>query len=179
MTKEDILDEFDWFLDFWPPICRHIESQETDWGSDQTRTLAIETIRATQDRLHERLFGQDEDAATDVISYTVWELRRQAIWREIATMVPKHADLLTIWRDWQTVYNQTSDKSSPKLVAAIGTQIEGTVGRLRLSTRRFVPGWCNWPATRRLASIGSTRLRRFVCSSRCIRKPTMMRPASY
>jgi hypothetical protein len=127
VTTDDILDSLEEASCFWPAVRRYVLSPQFSAADEAARIEAEAYIRQVQDRLHERLMGEDEAAGLDLLTYVRWNIRRQHFFRELRAVVKNEDQVLRLRSAWYRNFNRAADDGATIDLAALVAQIEPVV----------------------------------------------------
>lgn len=101
IAQNDIIQAIQEQTEFWPPVRKFVASEDFDHVADAaTRTEAVAFLKSVHDELHDRLMGEDEDRAMDLIAYLGHRLRLFVIYREVRDVVDNEAAMVALVDHW-------------------------------------------------------------------------------
>lgn len=100
ITPDDLTSSIQETQDFWGPVRKHLLSQECEVGQAGPRTEAAVYLKSVHDALHDRLFGQGEEEAKDLIHYLGHRLRMFETLRRLRVAVADDAVLYALIQKW-------------------------------------------------------------------------------
>jgi hypothetical protein len=128
VTPKELFDSLNDSNNLWPVIQRHVLSPYFPVGDEATRREAAAIISKVRSHLHDRLFGQDDAAAEDLLNYVGWSLRRAHFYRELREVTGDPAAMIQLRDTWQQAYRVHVAPDKPydvePLLAAIRPQLE-------------------------------------------------------
>jgi hypothetical protein len=128
VTSKELFDSLNESNNLWPTIQRHMLSDSFTTGDPATRKEAAAVISDVRSQFHDRLFGQDEAAAEDLLNYVAWSLRRARFYRELREVVGDPAAMNRLRDTWQQAYRThvAPDKEYDvtPLLAAVRPQLD-------------------------------------------------------
>lgn len=99
--QDDIIQAIQEQSEFWPPVREHVASKKFDHVADAaTRTEAVAFLKGVHDEMHDRLMGEDEDRAMDLIAYLGHRLRLFVIYRQLRDTVENEAAMVALVDHW-------------------------------------------------------------------------------
>ena len=104
VTSKELFDSLNESNNLWPTIQRHMLSDSFTTGDAATRKEAAAVISDVRSQLHDRLFGQDEAAAEDLLNYVAWSLRRARFYRELREVIGDPTAMNRLRDTWQQAY---------------------------------------------------------------------------
>lgn len=136
VTANDIFDHLDEATVFWPAVRKYVKSPEFKAGDAQLRLQADAQIGDIQSQLHDRLMGDDEAAAADLIRYVVWNVRRMALFRQLRDTVGQPDGIGNIGAVWYHNYSLMLDKGDPVQAESLAAAMVPATTGLALSPDR-------------------------------------------
>ncbi|MCA9101484.1 MAG: hypothetical protein R3C10_20495 [Pirellulales bacterium] len=121
VTQDDIITAIQEQSEFWPPVRDYVNSRQFDRVADApTRAEAVVFLKRVHDELHDRLMGEDERRALDLVTYLGHRLRTFTIYRQLRDTVGDEAALVALVEHWDT--NQRSLIALPAAERLAGSQ---------------------------------------------------------
>lgn len=148
ITQNDIIQAIQEQSEFWPPVRGHVASEKFDHVADaKTRAEAVAFLKGVHDELHERLMGESEETAMDLIAYLGHRLRVFALYRQVRDTVENEAALVALVDHWDVSQRATLALPAEKRLAhsqEIVAEMRGQMTDLGLSAdviERAMPIW--------------------------------------
>lgn len=101
VTPEEVYDVIQETADYWPPVQRHVAGPEFAVASEPLRRDVAEFIAEVNQTLHDRLFGDDESQAEDVILYVQARVRVFGCYRQLREALGDDAALIHLKNHWE------------------------------------------------------------------------------
>lgn len=131
ITPEQLYDAIQETQDFWPPVRAHIAGEEFTVADLETRRQAAEFIADVNDHLHDRLFGDDEAVAMDLMTYLGARLRVFEFYRQLRAAVADDAAMVELKTRWERRLREINELPETEraaqyddLVASIDTEMQ-------------------------------------------------------
>lgn len=101
ITPEQLYDAIQETSDFWPPVRAHLTSEGFSGGDEASRRYAADFIARVNSHFHDRLFGDDEQAALDLFDYLAARLRQFELYRQLRGQINDDALLVDLKAEWE------------------------------------------------------------------------------
>jgi hypothetical protein len=148
IAQDDIIQAIQEQSEFWPPVRQHVASKKFHHVADAaTRTEAVAFLKGVHDELHDRLMGENEERAMDLIAYLGHRLRVFAIYRQVRDVVDNEAAMVALVDHWDVSQRQVLTLPTDKRLARseeIVAEMRGQMTDLGLSAEaigRAMPIW--------------------------------------
>ena len=131
ITPNHLYDAIQETQDFWPPVRAHLAGDQFTVADQETRRKAAQFIAKVNDHLHDRLFGDDEAMAMDLMDYLGARLRVFELYRQLRATVEDDAALVELKTRWERRLRELNElpeagraAQHDDLVAYIATEME-------------------------------------------------------
>lgn len=101
IAPDQVYDAIEESSDFWPPVGRHVAGADFQVADAARRREAADFIAEVNQALHDRLFGDDEAAAADLLVYLQARLRVIACYRQLREALADDAALVALKDHWE------------------------------------------------------------------------------
>lgn len=101
ITPDNLYDAIQETQDFWPPVRAYVAGPHFTVADPSVRREASAFIARVNDHLHDRLFGEDEATALDLMDYLAARLRVYELYRQLRSVLADDALLVTLKNQWE------------------------------------------------------------------------------
>lgn len=131
ITPNHLYDAIQETQDFWPPVRAHLSGDSFVVADLETRQQAADFIGKVNDHLHDRLFGDDEATAIDLMDYLAARLRVFELYRQLRAAVSNDSAMTELKTRWERRLREINElpeaeraAQHDELIAYIGTEME-------------------------------------------------------
>lgn len=147
VTPDEVYAAIEESSDYWPPVGRHVAGDQFPVADVAMRQQTAAFISEVNQTLHDRLFGDDEAAAQDVIVYLQARLRVFVCYRRLRETLADDPALVALKDQWEEQHRELYLIPQPErsiLAAQAPGSMRGEMARLGVPEDRIeaaLPIW--------------------------------------
>lgn len=146
VTGDEIIDSFEETMSLWPAIRKYVISADFAVADETTRMAADAYIGQVQRELQNRLMGENDAAALDLIRYATWSIRRAHFFRQLRDTIDRPEAMVKLRDTWYRNFLEAVAAGGPVKLTALEAAIEPHLRGLALSPQRHAEALRLWSA---------------------------------